>query len=140
MDFLNPRLAGRRVGVLLHEGLRGPRGKTGLAFLRYSAVEVVAVIDRDAAGASLVALTGIDRPVPVVASAQEAIALGVDTLLIGIAPSGGILPTEWETELKEALRAGVSLACIVPSVKRPIGWLANSRGSGFGMCGWNQRA
>lgn len=117
MDFLNPRLAGRRVGVLLHEGLRGPRGKTGLAFLRYSAAEVVAVIDRDAAGASLVALTGIDRPVPVVASAQEAIALGVDTLLIGIAPSGGILPTEWETELKEALRAGVSL---VNGLHRPL--------------------
>lgn len=125
MDFLNPRLAGRRVAVLLHDGVRGPRGKTGLAFLRYSAATVVAVIDRATAGESLHALTGIDRPVPIVATAQEAITRGADTLLIGIAPSGGTLPPQWQAELQAALQTGVSL---VNGLHSPLGqdpdWIA----------------
>lgn len=109
MAFLSPRLQGRRVAVLLHGGIRGPRGKTGLAFLRYSTAVVAAVIDHDAAGESLQAVTGIDRAVPIVATVAEAIALGADTVLIGIAPSGGALPPEWRSDLQGALRSGLSL-------------------------------
>ena len=35
-----------RVAILLHEGILGLHGKTGLAMLRYSEATVVAVIER----------------------------------------------------------------------------------------------
>lgn len=99
-----------RVAVLLHEGIRGSNGKTGLALLRYREGEIVAVIDRDCAGKSLPQLTQIPRDVPIVASVTDALAYQPDVLAIGIAPSGGILPDEWRSELLQALEAGLSIA------------------------------
>jgi uncharacterized NAD-dependent epimerase/dehydratase family protein len=43
----------QRLAILLHEGVRGTHGKTGLAILRYSEVPIVAVIDRQCVGESL---------------------------------------------------------------------------------------
>jgi uncharacterized NAD-dependent epimerase/dehydratase family protein len=99
-----------RLAILLHEGIRGSRGKTGLALLRFSEAPIVAVIDRDCAGESLVELTGIPRPVPIVASVEAALAYQPDVLAIGIAPTGGALPPEWRSELNQALAAGLSIA------------------------------
>jgi len=107
-----PRLMtpGQRVAVLLHEGILGSGGKTGLAIARYSEADIVAVIDRQCAGASLEEITGIPRPVPIVASVQEALCHQPAVLAIGIAPSGGILPADWRRELKQAIAAGVAIA------------------------------
>ena len=38
--------AKNRVAILLTDGIKGHHGKTGLAFLRYSDTNIVAVIDR----------------------------------------------------------------------------------------------
>lgn len=100
----------QRLAILLHEGIRGNKGKTELALLRYSEAEVVAVIDRDCAGESLVELTGIPRAVPIVASVADALPYQPDVLAIGIAPTGGALPDEWRSELKQAIAAGLSIA------------------------------
>ena len=100
----------QRVAILLHGGIRGDQGKTGLAMLRYSEADIVAVIDRDSAGESLVELTGISRPVPIVASTEAALAYQPEVLAIGIAPSGGALPEAWRQEVKQAIAAGVSIA------------------------------
>lgn len=99
----------QKVAILLHEGIRGPHGKTGLTLLRYSEASIVAVIDRECAGESLPKLTVIDRDVPIVASVQEALQYNPDVLAIGIAPSGGMLPDAWFQEIKEAVAAGVSV-------------------------------
>ncbi|MEB3338045.1 MAG: DUF1611 domain-containing protein [Leptolyngbyaceae bacterium] len=99
-----------RVAILLHQGLRGVQGKTGLAVLRYSDAEIVAVIDQESAGDSLAQLTGISRDVPIVASVAASLAYQPDVLIIGIAPSGGALPEAWWQEIKQAVAAGV---CIV---------------------------
>jgi uncharacterized NAD-dependent epimerase/dehydratase family protein len=101
--------ANRRVAILLHEGIKGTQGKTGLALLRYSEAPIVAVIDRQSAGESLPALTGIVRDVPIVASVEQALAYAPDVLAIGIAPSGGVLPDEWWQEVKQAVAAGLSI-------------------------------
>ncbi|MGL4882476.1 MAG: DUF1611 domain-containing protein, partial [Waterburya sp.] len=78
--------AKNRVAILLEDGIKGDHGKTGLAFLRYSQTEIVAVIDRACAGESLAELTGIDRHVPIVADVKAALEYKPDVLLIGIAP------------------------------------------------------
>ncbi|MBE9193066.1 DUF1611 domain-containing protein [Gloeocapsopsis crepidinum LEGE 06123] len=100
----------QRIAILLHEGIRGNgNGKTGLALLRYSEVPVVAVIDKDCAGESLVALTGIPLDVPIVASVADALIYTPDVLTIGIAPSGGVLPQAWLQEIQCAVAAGLSV-------------------------------
>ena len=101
--------AEHRVTILLHEGICGDHGKTGLAFLRYSEASVVAVIDQQSAGESLRQLTGIVRDVPIVANVGEALTYNPDVLLIGIAPSGGALPDAWWQEVKQAVKAGLSV-------------------------------
>ncbi|HLO47992.1 MAG TPA: DUF1611 domain-containing protein [Kamptonema sp.] len=98
-----------KVAILLHDGIVGNYGKTGLAFLRYSEAEIVAVIDCQCAGRSLWELTGIPRQVPIVASVAEALSYSPDILLIGIAPSGGALPTEWLEEINQGIAAGLSV-------------------------------
>jgi uncharacterized NAD-dependent epimerase/dehydratase family protein len=98
-----------KIAILLHQGIIGKSGKTGLAFLRYSQASVVAAIDSQSAGQSLSELTGISRPVPIVTSVAEALAYSPDILLIGIAPSGGILPREWLEEINQAIAAGLSV-------------------------------
>ena len=85
----------QRVAILLHDGIMGVHGKTGVALLRYSEAQIVAVIDRQCAGKSLSKLTGINRDVPIVATVEKALAYKPDVLTIGIAPSGGVLPDEW---------------------------------------------
>lgn len=98
-----------RLAILMHGGIRGQFGKTGLGLLRYSRNPIVAVIDRECAGESLPELTGIPRAVPIVASVQEALAYQPDTLVIGIAPSGGQLPPEQWQEVRVAVMAGLNL-------------------------------
>ncbi|EDY37742.1 muconate cycloisomerase [Cyanobium sp. PCC 7001] len=98
------------VVVLLHGGLDNLSGKTGLALLRYRPGPIVAVVDPRHAGASLEAVTGIERAVPVVGSVAEALPLGPEVAVIGLAPSGGQLPGEARADVAAALRAGLSVA------------------------------
>ncbi|MCY7285034.1 MAG: DUF1611 domain-containing protein, partial [Cyanobacteria bacterium CAN_BIN43] len=98
-----------RIAILLHEGTQSSKGKTGLSLLRYSDMEIVAVIDHTCAGQSLPALTGINRDVPIVASVSEALSHCPTVLAIGIAPSGGVLPDAWLEEVKQAIAAGLSI-------------------------------
>ncbi|MCW6034716.1 DUF1611 domain-containing protein [Spirulina subsalsa FACHB-351] len=98
-----------RVAVLLHQGIHDGTGKTGLSFIRYGMAPVVAVIDADCAGESLATVTGIEQDIPIVASVAEALTYEPDVLLIGLAPSGGILPDDWWQEVKQGVLAGLSV-------------------------------
>jgi uncharacterized NAD-dependent epimerase/dehydratase family protein len=99
----------QRVVILLHEGISGTQGKTGLSLLRYSEAPIVAVIDRESAGKSLSEITGIKRDVPIVASLAAALEYKPEVLVIGIAPKGGAVPDDYWLEIKNALDAGMSL-------------------------------
>ena len=96
--------------LLLHGGSDNLSGKTGLAMLRYREGPIVAVIDPGHAGADLPSLTGIPRPVPLVASMAEALSYGPAVAVVGLAPSGGRLPPEMRADVLTALRAGLNLA------------------------------
>ena len=98
-----------RVAILLEGGIKGIHGKTGLAFLRYSDTDIVALIDRSSAGQSSVELTGIERDVPIVANTLAALKYQPEVMLIGIAPSGGQLSPDLERELAIAIEHGLSI-------------------------------
>jgi len=98
-----------RIAVLMHDGLKGAKGKTGISILRYSQNPVVAVIDESAVGDSVLALTGLDRDIPIVADVDAALALKPTVLAIGLAPSGGKLPEPWYAQVKQAVKAGLSV-------------------------------
>ena len=102
------------VVLLQHHGLDNLGGKTGLAMLRYRPGPILAVVDPAHGGASLRAITGIDREVPVVASLQEALPLVGPperaVAVVGLAPSGGALPEEMRPDVLAALEAGMCLA------------------------------
>lgn len=101
----------RRLGVLLHGGILGVSGKTGLSLLRYGHAPVVVVIDNQTAGQSLFELTKIPgtEAIPIVGSVAAALPYQPDALAIGIAPSGGALSPEWMDDLRLAVRSGVSI-------------------------------
>ncbi|AOX01158.1 hypothetical protein BJP34_18445 [Moorena producens PAL-8-15-08-1] len=99
----------RRIAILLHEGIFGSKGKTGMTLLRYCPTEIVVVIDQQCAGKSLSKLTGIQVNVPIVDSVSAALAYQPDILAIGIAPSGGALPEPWRQEVKVGVEAGLSI-------------------------------
>jgi uncharacterized NAD-dependent epimerase/dehydratase family protein len=85
-------------------------GKTAHGVIRYGTREVVAVIDSSRAGQTAVEVEPFCvKPVPIVASLEEALEGGPDTLLIGAAPPGGKLDPGWRAVLLRAIEAGLSL-------------------------------
>ncbi len=101
--------AKHRVAILLHDGVKGSHGKTGLAYLRYGQGAIAAVIDAECAGQSLKEVAGIAKDIPIVSSLQAALPYKPDVLLIGIAPSGGVLSDRLLEEVKQGVKAGLSV-------------------------------
>jgi len=101
----------RRRLVILTEGqFRAHNAKTAMGVIRYGTDEIVALLDSTIAGRNVAEwLPGHD--IPAVATLGEALAMPVrpDTLLIGIAPTGGRLPDDWRTNIIDALRAGLDV-------------------------------
>jgi len=114
---MNYLTADHRIALLMHEGTDNPGGKTGLSILRYSPLNIVAVVDQQQVGKDLKSVTGIDRDVPIVESVAAAMVLQPTVLAIGIAPSGGALPAPWYQEVKTAVQAGL---CIVNGLHTPM--------------------
>src|SRR4051812_33792695 len=87
-----------------------PHAKTAHGILRYADREVVAVVDAEDAGRSAAAVIPYARrDVPIVATVGEAVALGANVLVIGVAPFGGALTDEWRAALLEAIGAGLDV-------------------------------
>jgi uncharacterized NAD-dependent epimerase/dehydratase family protein len=97
--------------VILTEGNFGPHhGKTAMGVIRYGTDPIAAVLDSSIAGRNVSEwLPGKD--IPAVATLAEALALPEppNTLLIGIAPTGGKLPDSWRTTILEAIEAGMDI-------------------------------
>ena len=85
-------------------------GKTAHGVIRYGNRDVVAVIDSSCAGRTASEVEPFClRPVPMVASLDEALGHGADALLIGVAPPGGKLDPAWRPTLLAAIDAGLSI-------------------------------
>jgi uncharacterized NAD-dependent epimerase/dehydratase family protein len=101
----------RRRLVILAEGQFGAHSaKTAYGVIRYGPHDVLAVLDSTRAGENVAAyLPGHD--IPIVATLGEALAGPVrpDSLLIGIAPTGGRLPAAWRAIIDEAIAEGLDV-------------------------------
>ncbi len=95
----------RRI-LALAEGRFSPlKSKTANGAIAYLPQEVVGVIDSTKAGLTAQQVLGYGGSMPVVRSLEEGLRLNPTHLLVGIAPSGGLLPDSWRDLLRQALRA-----------------------------------
>ena len=109
-DLPAPSGAPRRLVILAEGNFGFHHGKTAVGVIRYGPDDVVAVIDSTQAGGNVSSiLPGHD--IPIVATLDEALARDPrpDTLLIGIAPTGGKLPDSWRATILAAIRAGLDV-------------------------------
>jgi uncharacterized NAD-dependent epimerase/dehydratase family protein len=83
--------------------------KTANSVIRYLPDRTVGVLDRREAGRTVQDVLGFGGSIPVVGSMREGLALGPTAVLIGIAPKGGRMPTEWRAWLAEAVDHGCDL-------------------------------
>jgi len=90
--------------LILAEGFSGDRhyGKTMRGVLRYRRDDVVAILDSARAGAT-------EEGVPVLGSVDDALALGPNTALVGVATQGGRFPPAWIEILKRCVAEGLDV-------------------------------
>src|SRR4029079_18084060 len=102
-----PRHRGRVKLAILAEGQFAPTtAKTAIGVLRYAPYPVVAIVDSTKAGTDAFTHVSTGKGVPVVASVEEAIALGAEALLIGTAAAGGRIADSYRPHLARALERG----------------------------------
>ena len=101
----------RRIAILAEGTFEWHYGKTGIGVIRYGKDPVVAVIDstREGQDVSQALNASFGQGIPVVRDIHEALAYQPDSLLIGIAPMGGALPTAWRWQLLAAIEAGLDI-------------------------------
>jgi len=100
----------RRYAVLAHNELGTFHAKTAHGVMAYGVSPTVVVIDRAHAGHSVREIVPhLQCDAPIVASFAEAKQFGPTALLIGIAPSGGVLPPDWRAEIVQALESGLEI-------------------------------
>jgi len=84
-------------------------GKMGFGVMRYAQQPITCVIDSKYKGQTVREAVGQPFDFPVVDSVQKAKEMGSDILVLGIAPSGGKFPDEWNPPMEKALQLGMSL-------------------------------
>ncbi len=99
----------RRLALLAEGCFNATEAKSAVGVLRYRTPEVVAVIDSTRAGRTAQSCVGVGGDIPVVTNLDAAAAFDADSLLIGIAPTGGSLPASWRTLIAEALMRGMDV-------------------------------
>jgi uncharacterized NAD-dependent epimerase/dehydratase family protein len=99
--------APRRMVILVDGHTDTLTAKTAICVIRYRPEEVVAVLDRGAAGKTSGELLGVGGAIPVVASLADT--PPANTLLLGIAPPGGKIPVPWRQIVLEALGRGMTV-------------------------------
>ena len=101
----------RRIAILAEGAFTWRTAKTATGVIRYGKDPVVAVIDSSHTGKdvsqALDAHIGIG--IPIVQDIHEALTYKPDTLMIGIAPVGGALPSSWRWQLLTAIEAGLDI-------------------------------
>jgi len=100
----------RRYAIIADGMLTQRDAKTAYGVLRYGRDEVVAVIDRAHAGRTMLDVEPVlGSGAPIVATIDEALALGPTSLLIGVATAGGVVPPQFRAALLRAIDAGLEI-------------------------------
>lgn len=94
--------------VVLTEGKTTPfYAKTAMSLVKYRSPDVLALLDSTQAGQTAGALLGLGGDIPVVASLDDVDS--PDSLVLGIAPPGGKLPSEWRAVIVDAIERGLDI-------------------------------
>jgi uncharacterized NAD-dependent epimerase/dehydratase family protein len=103
-------VSGERLAVLTEGLFDDHHAKTAHGVIRYGTREVVCVVDSTQAGRTAAQVVPFcEKPVPIVATIAEAAERGAETLLVGIAPSGGKLDSAWRSLVLEAIERGLNV-------------------------------
>jgi uncharacterized NAD-dependent epimerase/dehydratase family protein len=95
----------KRKMLVLAEGLfTNPHGKTAHGVVRYIPEQVCAVIDSTNAGKTSEEVIGYGGGIPIISSIEEGLKFKPDTLIIGIALVGGVLPIKWKKFIIKAIK------------------------------------
>ncbi|HEY7630628.1 MAG TPA: DUF1611 domain-containing protein [Thermoleophilaceae bacterium] len=103
-------MSGEQLAVLTEGLFDDHHAKTAHGVIRYGTREVVAVVDSSQAGRTASEVVPFcEKPVPIVATIEEAVDRGAETMLIGIAPTGGKLDPSLRSLVLEAIDRGLNV-------------------------------
>ena len=106
MTGLEYQVGGRRMMVLCEGNLNAVYGKTATGLIIWCPDEVVALIDSQTAGRNVEDLIGFGEGIPIVPTLGEAVKLGGNQLVIGVATVGGVLVPGFREVIIEAIKLG----------------------------------
>jgi uncharacterized NAD-dependent epimerase/dehydratase family protein len=106
---VDPRPTQRRLAILTEGHFNEHDGKTARGVIRYGRDVIVAVVDSTRAPGNVRDDMGPGYDIPIVATLDEALPRHPDTLLIGIAPTGGRLPEAWRAAILHAIDEGLDV-------------------------------
>ena len=98
-----------KIAVYMDGHINSDYGKMGSGVVRYLPNPLIGVIDKTHAGEQVQAHMPSEKEAPILATLAEAVSLGAEVLILGIAPSGGRIPKAWNPVIEEALHAGMSI-------------------------------
>lgn len=99
----------QKLAIFMEGALDNHSGKMGFGLMRFSKHPIVCVIDSRFQGQTVAEAVNLPYNIPVVGSVEEALEKQAELLALGIAPSGGKFPDDWESYVSKALELGLSL-------------------------------
>ena len=87
-------------------------GKMGMGVVRYLKNPIKGIVDSKFAGKKIneiLEFEDLNRDILIYKNLKEVVALGAEVLILGIAPSGGKIPEQWNSIIKEAIDSGLSI-------------------------------
>jgi len=88
----------KKIIILADGGFNILEAKTAVGVIRYNKTyEIIAIIDSTNSGKKCCEVIGVGGNIPIVSSLEEGLLLdkNINTLFLGTAPKGGILPQSW---------------------------------------------
>lgn len=98
-----------RIAIYAEQHISTIYAKMAYGIMRYRSQDVICVIDSEHYGKKVREVCDQDFDVPIISTIDQAIELGANVLLLGIAPSGGKLPDSWVRPIEQALEHGLSI-------------------------------
>jgi uncharacterized NAD-dependent epimerase/dehydratase family protein len=99
----------QKLAIYMEGASNSDFGKMGFGVLRYSPNPVCCVVDSENAGHDIAEFGRSPRSAPIVSDVDQAVAMGAEVLVLGIAPPGGLIPESWLAALDLAVERGLSL-------------------------------
>ena len=100
------------VAVYMEGHIDSDYGKMGMGVVRYLKNPIVGIVDSKFAGKNINEINefnDIKKDIKVYKNLKQVVELGAKVLILGIAPSGGKIPKEWDSIIEEAIDSGLSI-------------------------------